>query len=68
MKEFKNDWWIKQIIPLINEYKCGSEDPLDGDEVDNLCNIIKAKINLHQGNITEKEFRAMKLYVVEGER
>jgi len=64
-KKQKQGWWIKQLIPLIDEYKDGDKDPLDGDEVDALCDIIKAKINLHQGNITEKEFRAMKLYVVE---
>tara|TARA_R100001530_G_scaffold134304_1_gene108924 strand:- start:305 stop:667 length:363 start_codon:yes stop_codon:yes gene_type:complete len=49
--------WINQLIPIINEYKEGStEEPLDGDDVDALCSIIKAKINLHEGNITESEY------------
>ena len=47
---------IDQLLPLINEYKSGSDEPLDGDEVDSLCEIIKAMINLHEGNITEEEY------------
>ena len=48
--------WIKQLLPIIEEYKIGSDEPLDGDEVDSLCHIIKAKINLQEGNITEFEY------------
>ena len=48
--------WIEQLLPIIAEYKDGSDEPLDGDEVDRLCHIIKAKINLHEGNITEAEY------------
>jgi len=49
--------WIEQLLPIIDEYKNGSEDePLDGDDVEELCKIIKAKINLQEGNITEKEY------------
>lgn len=47
--------WIEQLIPIIEEYKDGG-DPLDCDDVDKLCEIIKAKINLHQGNIAEEEY------------
>ena len=54
--------WIEQLLPIIEEYRGGAvsfasdeNDPLDGDEVDDLCKIIKAKINLHEGNITQKE-------------
>ena len=50
--------WIEQLIPIIKEYSQGDE-PLDGDEVDDLCRIIKLKINLHQGNITENEYSLM---------
>jgi hypothetical protein len=46
--------WLEQLIPIIEEYAQG--DVLDGDAVDDLCIILKAKINLHQGNITEKEY------------
>ena len=47
--------WLTFLIPLIDEYRDGVE-PLDGDEVDRLCEIIKDKINLHEGNITEQEY------------
>ena len=47
--------WIEQLTPIIVEYRDGDE-PLDGDEVDRLCDIIKAKINLQEGNITEREY------------
>ena len=55
--------WIEQLLPIIEEYRGGAvsfandeNEPLDGDEVDDLCKIIKAKINLHEGNITEQQY------------
>lgn len=48
--------WETQLQPIIDEYKDGCIDPLDGDDVDNLCTIIKAKINLMEGNITQEEY------------
>ena len=48
--------WIEQLQPIIDEYKDGSNEPLDGDEVYDLVHIIKAKINLNEGNITEEEY------------
>ncbi len=48
--------WIDQLLPIIEEYKDGDSEPLDGDEVDRLCEIIKAKINLQEGNITQEEY------------
>jgi len=49
--------WIDFLVPIINEYKEGSlDEPLDGDGVDDLCRIIKAKINLHEGNLTNSEY------------
>jgi len=49
--------WIDQLIPIIDEYKNGSlDEPLDGDAVDRLCAIIKAEINLQEGNITNEEY------------
>ena len=47
--------WIDQLLPIIEEYKDGGE-ALDGDEVDSLCSIIRAKINLQEGNITDAEY------------
>jgi len=49
--------WMDHIQPLIDEYKDGTEEPLDGDEVERLSRIIKAKINLNEGNLTEMECR-----------
>jgi hypothetical protein len=48
--------WINQLLPIINEFKDGDDEPLDGDAVEVLVNIIRAKINLHEGNITEEEY------------
>ena len=46
--------WIDYLAPIIKEY--GQGEPLDGDEVNDLCNILEAKINLNQDNITEYEY------------
>jgi hypothetical protein len=51
--------WIDQLMPIIEEYKDGSDEPLDADEVDDLVEIIKAKINLQEGNITAEEYNAI---------
>lgn len=48
--------WEDQIQPLIDEYKAGDTDPLDGDAVDDLALILKAKINKMEGNITEEDY------------
>lgn len=51
--------WMQFLAPIINEYKEGNDEPLDGDEVDRLTEIIRAKINLHQGNLTEEEYNSI---------
>ena len=48
--------WIEQLIPIMKEYMDGDDEPMDGDAVDDLCVILRAKMNLHQGNITEAEY------------
>lgn len=48
--------WIEQLLPIIEEYKGGNDEALDGDDVDRLVDILRAKINLHEGNITEEEY------------
>ena len=48
--------WIEQLIPIMEEYMDGDDEPMDGDAVDDLCVILRAKMNLHQGNITESEY------------
>ena len=49
--------WLEQLEPIIEEYADGG-GPLDRGDVDRLVEIIKAKVNLHQGNITEAESEA----------
>lgn len=48
--------WIKQLEPIITEYKDGDTEPLSRNDVDRLSEIIRAKINLHEGNITENDY------------
>ena len=40
----------------MDEVKNGDEEAMDGDEVDARMQINKAKINLHEDNITETEY------------
>lgn len=52
-------WLNLTLEEILSEYKDGSNEPLDGDGVDDLTRIIKAKINLHEGNITEEEYNKL---------
>jgi len=66
-KQLKNDTenelWMDKLIPIVLDFRGDSpeekEEPLDGDDVDRLCEILKAKINLHEGNITEEEYLSL---------
>ena len=49
-------WFDLTLGQIILEYKDGSDEPLDGDGVDDLISIIRNKINFHEGNITELEY------------
>ena len=51
--EFEN-----QLNGILNIYTDNSweDDPLDEREVDNLTELLKLKLNLINGNITEKEY------------
>lgn len=55
------DNWTTQLAPIIQEYIQGYSggESLDKDEVDDLVDILKTKINLHQGNITEEEYEEL---------
>lgn len=46
--------WIECLLPILQEY--AGEEALDGDGVDNLCEIINLKLQFHQGNITVAEY------------
>lgn len=48
-----------ELAEIIKKYKDGSEEALDGDEVDVLVGHLKNQINLTEGNITEKEYRKL---------
>ncbi len=48
-----NEWIEMPLNAIVAEY--GEGEPLDGDGVDDLMKILKIKVNLHQGNITEEE-------------
>ncbi len=47
---------LESIVTIFNE-GCENE-PMDANDVDNLIFILKNKINLMQGNITNKEFES----------
>jgi len=48
--------WITQLLPIRNEYMEGNPEPMDGDDVEDLIKIIRAKLNLNEGNITPEEY------------
>ena len=52
--------WHEQLEHILEQYRevqgIPADDPLDGDEVEHLCHILKAKLNLIEGNITEEEY------------
>ena len=51
------DYLDHTVNELLTEYKDGSiDEPLNRDEVDDFVEIIKAKVNLQEGNITEKDY------------
>lgn len=60
IKDFSNqgfefDAELKNILDIYTNNGWENE-PLDGDEIDKLCGILKAKLNLINGNITEQEY------------
>ena len=48
--------WTNQLKQIIDDYKDGNTDPLDGDEADRLGDILRLKINMMEGNMTEEEY------------
>jgi hypothetical protein len=49
------------LLPIVSNYKsllgCSDDEPLDGGEVEGLVIIVRAIINLQEGNITQEEYR-----------
>lgn len=50
--------WTDELRLIIEDYKAGNDEPLDGDEVDKLVDWLRLKINLLEGNITWEEYLA----------
>ena len=47
--------WIDHLIPIIKEFKNGGNDPLTPQEVERLSMLIRFKIDLEEGNISNKD-------------
>lgn len=47
------------VAQIIKEFKgeADNTDPLDGDDVEVLCRLLRIKANLIEGNITEAEYK-----------
>ena len=52
--QFGNE--LVKILDIYTENTFSSGEPLDSDEVENLCKILKPQLELLNGNITEKEY------------
>ncbi len=48
--------WDNELNTILADYKDGDEEPLDGDAVDRLTEIIRAKLNFIEGNCTYDEY------------
>ena len=51
----------EELQKILNIYTDNgwTDEPLDGDEVDNLVEHIRNQLNLINGNITEKEYKKL---------
>ena len=47
---------IVHIVPVLKEIEDG--EPMDGDDVDTLCEMLKLHLNLYEGNMTEDGFKS----------
>lgn len=58
--EFENE-----LIQILDTYSEGAwqQEPLDGDEVDRLTEHIRNRLNLINGNITNKEYEELEASV-----
>ena len=55
MKSSSNKSWIEQLRPIINDFKQGSNESLNPQEVERLSLIIRFKIDLEEGNLNNME-------------
>ena len=54
IKSLQFDDFVRGIIEM---YKDGSDEPLDGDETERLAEVVLTEMDLIEGNITEEEYR-----------
>ena len=47
--------WLDQLEPIIEEYKDGDNTPLTQTEVERLALIIRFKIDVREGNISDED-------------
>jgi hypothetical protein len=45
----------KTLSEIIIHYRGDIDEPLDGDAVEELVNVLRHEINIHEGNVTEFE-------------
>ena len=55
MKAGSHKSWIEQLRPIINDFKQGSNESLNPQEVERLSSIIRFKIDLEEGNLNNIE-------------
>ena len=55
MKAGSHKSWIEQLRPIINDFKQGSNESLNPQEVERLSSIIRFKIDLEEGNLNNME-------------
>lgn len=48
--------WLDELQTIIDDWTEGVDEPLDGDDVDVLTEVIRSKLNFMQGNITLDEY------------
>ena len=49
--------WEEELKKIIAEYKAECTERLDSNDVEDLVNILRAKINYLEENITEEEYQ-----------
>ena len=47
--------WVDHLRPIIKDFKNGSNDTLTPQEVERLSMLIRFKIDLEEGNISNKD-------------
>ena len=47
--------WIEQLKPIIKDFKNGNNDPLTTQEVERLTLLIRLKIDIEEGNISNED-------------